>query len=87
MQDNIASCQAFIQQTHDIRRCFDYRGKPFRDCACVKNLTEGDFWDGAIFPVSLANQEKALHGTQLKGMMTTEINPSGIVLVSKPDQG
>jgi hypothetical protein len=35
-----------------------------------QNLTKGDFWDGAIFPVSLANQEKSLNGTQLKGMMT-----------------
>jgi hypothetical protein len=62
-QDDIVSCQAFIQRAHDVGRCF------FRDCVFVKNLIDDDIRDGAIFLVSLANQDKALRETQLKGLM------------------
>jgi hypothetical protein len=68
-QDDIVSCQAFIQRAHDVGRGFNFRDKTFRDCVCVKNLMDDDIWDGAIFLVSLANQDKALRETQLKGLM------------------
>jgi hypothetical protein len=68
-QDGIVSCQAFIQRAHDVGRCFNFRDKTFRDCVRVKNLIDDDIRDGAIFLVSLANQDKALCETQLKGLM------------------
>jgi hypothetical protein len=55
---------------HGIGRCFDYREKTFRNSESVKKLSDDDSHDGSTFFVlALANQEKPLHGTQLKEMM------------------
>jgi hypothetical protein len=68
-QDDIVSCQALILQAHYVGRCFNFRDKTFRDCVCAKNLIEDDIWDVAIFLVNLANKDKALGNTQLKGFI------------------
>jgi hypothetical protein len=68
-QSDITSCQEFLQELHDIGRCFDYREKAFKKCQCAKKLSEDDIREGSVFLVVLANQEKALRDTQLKGMM------------------
>jgi hypothetical protein len=69
-ENDIASCQGFLQQLHEIGRCFDYRGKTFKNCEFVKKLSKDDiFCDGSTFLVALENQENPLRDTHLKGMM------------------
>ena len=68
-QSKITLCQDFLQELEAIGRCFDYRDKSFRNCECVKKLSNDDIRDGSIFLVELVNQEKCMCGTQLKGML------------------
>jgi hypothetical protein len=68
-QSDIASCQDFLQTLQNIGRCFDYRRKEFKKCNCFQELSEDDIHDASTFLVALANQEKPLRDTQLKGMM------------------
>jgi hypothetical protein len=68
-QTNITLCQDFLQTLQNIGRCFDYRRKGFKTCNCFQELSEDNIHDASTFLVALANQEKPLCNTQLKGMM------------------